>query len=80
MTARKKTNSIQLVIAIASIAVMVIVGGTMIVASKNVFAQVDGKGLITKLSGKNEVAPKITKASGLLSLSWVEMERQLHTE
>jgi hypothetical protein len=38
MTARKKTNSIQLGIAIALIAVMVIVGGTTIVASKNVFA------------------------------------------
>jgi len=59
-----KTNSIQLGIAIALIAVMVIVGGTTIVASKNVFAQVGEKRLIAKLSGKNEVAPKITKSSG----------------
>jgi hypothetical protein len=64
MTAQKKTNSIQLGIAIALIVVMVIAGGTTIVASKNVFAQVGEKRFIAKLSGKDEVAPKVTKASG----------------
>ncbi len=64
MTTRKKTNSIQLGIAIALIAVMVVAGGMTIFITKNVFAQVGEKKFTVKLSGKGEVPPKITKATG----------------
>jgi CHRD domain len=64
MIAYKRTNSIQLGIAIVLIATMVVTGGITIATSKNAFAQASEKKFTVKLSGKNEVPPKITKASG----------------
>jgi CHRD domain len=64
MTSRKTTNSIPLVIAIALIATMVVAGGMTIITTKYVFAQGGEKKFTAKLSGKNEVPPKITKATG----------------
>jgi CHRD domain len=64
MTVLTKNNSIQLGIAITLIAAMVVAGGITLTTSKNVFAQAGEKKFTVKLSGKNEVPPKITKASG----------------
>jgi hypothetical protein len=52
------------VIGIAVIATMVVAGGMTIIITKNVFAQVGEKKFTATLSGKDEVAPKDTKATG----------------
>ena len=64
MTSRIKANSIPLVIGIALIATMVIAGGMTIITIKYAFAQGDEKKFTAKLSGKDEVPSKDTKATG----------------
>ena len=43
---------------------MVVAGGMTIITTKYVFAQGGEKKFTAKLSGKNEVPPKVTKATG----------------
>ena len=63
MTSRKTTNSIPLVIAIALIATMVVAAGMHYYYKVCICTRAE-KECTAKLSGKNEVPPKITKATG----------------
>ncbi|MGC2428678.1 MAG: hypothetical protein WA421_16715 [Nitrososphaeraceae archaeon] len=55
---------------------MVVACGMIIFMAQNVLAKVSEKKLAARLSGKDEMLPKIQKQLGLLNLLLAKVERQ----